>query len=93
MLLYEELIQSQIEEAKLDAIIENIIDTNPTYVLFTSGSTGVKTGAVISHKALTWVKETFNIYKKIKEETMKNEIELLWVAIPNPKTWNEARKK
>lgn len=63
--LYEEIIESDICKTKLEQVRCQMIDTDPMYILFTSGSTGVPKGAVIDYKAVIsyahWAKETFDI--------------------------------
>lgn len=63
--LYEEVSRTQPDEAALHLVRRNMIDTDPLYALFTSGSTGVPKGAVISHRGAIsyadWVTEAFSI--------------------------------
>lgn len=53
------------DKERLSDIRRRAIDTDPVYALFTSGSTGIPKGAVISHKNIItyirWYTETFGI--------------------------------
>lgn len=66
--MFDDMVSGEINVSGLNDIQQNIIDTDPLYIICTSGSTGVPKGVVISHRAVIdfteEASETLNLTEK-----------------------------
>ena len=63
VVLAEELEANPPDEARVDAATARVVDSDPIYIMYTSGSTGAPKGVTIPHRGIIdyarWVVETF----------------------------------
>ena len=68
--LYDELIQTVVDDEGLSAIRAKAIDTDPIYVVFTSGSTGIPKGVVACHRSVLDYIEQLSETLEFNEDTV-----------------------
>ena len=61
--MYGELVKTAPDEAAALKKVESVIDSDPIYIMYTSGSTGVPKGVTIPHRGIIdyaiWLRDTF----------------------------------
>lgn len=63
--VYDEISKTPVNEAEIDKALSKVCDTDPIYIMFTSGSTGEPKGVTVPHRGVVdyaiWVHNTFGI--------------------------------
>jgi amino acid adenylation domain-containing protein len=61
---YEKAVKQEADYQLLQEVRSTFIDTDPAYIMFTSGSTGIPKGVAVSHRGIIdlaeWLGDTFN---------------------------------
>lgn len=57
--VYNQVIQGDIAQDKLESVRKNMLDTDPLYAIFTSGSTGVPKGVVVGNHSVIDLVDNF----------------------------------
>ena len=68
--LYDHIIKTRANDLALAAIREKQIDTDPIYIVFTSGSTGVPKGVVACHRSVIDYVDNLSDVLRINENTV-----------------------
>jgi amino acid adenylation domain-containing protein len=68
--LYDEISTTEVDEAALASIRDRQIDTDPIYIVFTSGSTGIPKGVMACHRSVLDYIEHLSEVLRFNEDTV-----------------------
>lgn len=67
---YDQMVQTPIDDGALDGIYRRSIDTDPIYIVFTSGSTGIPKGVAACHRSVIDYIEQLSEVLHFSEDTV-----------------------
>lgn len=70
LVLYQDIIKTPVNEEAVDAIYRKALDTDPIYIVFTSGSTGIPKGVVACHRSVIDYIEQLSEILDFNEDTV-----------------------
>lgn len=70
VLLYDEIVKSESDDEALELIYKRAVDTDPIYIVFTSGSTGIPKGVVACHRSVIDYIEQLSEILDFSEDTV-----------------------
>ncbi len=70
VLLYDEMINHSADDELLSELRNRQLDTDPIYIVFTSGSTGVPKGVVACHRSVIDYVDTLSDILKVNQDTV-----------------------
>lgn len=70
LVLYDDIVNTPINQEGLDSIRDKQLDTDPIYIVFTSGSTGVPKGVVACHRSVIDYIENLSDVLGFNEDTV-----------------------
>jgi len=78
---YEEIIETKVDQTALSAIRERQIDTDPIYIVFTSGSTGIPKGVTACHRSvIDYIEALSEILQASSKTIFGNQVPLYFDA-------------
>ncbi len=70
IVLYEEMLKTEADDGALEEIYRHAIDTDPIYIVFTSGSTGIPKGVAACHRSVIDYVEQLSEALAFQEDTV-----------------------
>ena len=81
VLLYEDLVREEEDAARLSLVRRHQIDTDPIYIVFTSGSTGIPKGVIACHRSvIDYVEQLTSVLRVDETSVLANQTPLYFDA-------------